>query len=681
MDDTAARRRVDELRALINRYNHEYHVLQQPTISDAEWDSLFHELRQLEADNPDLMSPDSPTQQIGAAPAQGFAQVRHETPMLSLSNVFTRDELERWLRGVYRHAGREDLTFTAEPKIDGVASSLLYQQGHFVRGATRGDGFIGEDVTRNMRTIRDIPTQLNRCTELPDALEVRGEIHMRRSEFEAMNAQRSDRHEQVFANPRNAASGALRQLDAKITAERPLRLFVYAAVATRGTLPDLHSDVLKRLTALGFNTTPDVRICTGIDEIWDTCAWWLERRPTLDFDIDGVVIKVNDTRLYDEIGTVAREPRWATAYKFPAMTATTVLEEIVINVGRTGSLNPLAHVRPVQIGGVTVSRATLHNEDEIQRLGVMIGDTVVIERAGDVIPQIVRVVEELRTGDEVSFTWPDCCPACGSTIERGAGEAKSYCLNTASCPAQLREQVAHFVSRGAMDIEFLGAKLAARFVDAGLIRSLADIYRLDWESIGSMEGMGEKSIQRLQRSIEVSKERPFERVLIALGVRHVGERNAALLTQRFGSIDAIARATQAELGAVAGVGPVVAQSIHDWFAEPRNQELLSDIAALGVRMRGDETDLATERSLEWDGVSVVLTGRLDSISRGEAEALLRRLGANVTSSVSRKTGVVIVGVDAGSKADKAAEYGILTIDEAEFLRRIGRGEATTPAPE
>jgi DNA ligase (NAD+) len=679
--DVAVRQRVEELRELIHRYNHEYHVLQQPTVSDAEWDALYHELKRLETEHPELITADSPTQQVGAPPAAGFAQVRHETPMLSLSNVFSRDELERWLRNVYRNAGREDLTFTAEPKIDGVASSLLYRDHRFVRGATRGDGTVGEDVTQNMRVIRDIPKRLADGAEAPDTLEVRGEIHMRRSEFAQMNAERGERGEQTFANPRNAASGALRQLDSRITAQRPLRLFVYAAVAADGALPRLHSEVLERLTELGFQTTPDYRVCANIDEIWQTCEWWLERRAELDFDIDGVVIKVNDTRLYDEIGTVAREPRWATAYKFPAMTATTVLEDIVINVGRTGSLNPLAYLRPVQIGGVTVSRATLHNEDEIRRLGVMIGDTVIIERAGDVIPKIVRVVEEQRTGDEVGFVWPESCPACGSTIERVEGEAMSYCVNTASCPAQLREQVAHFVSRGAMDIEFLGAKLAARFVDAGLIRSLADIYRLDWEAISAMEGMGEKSVERLQHSIEASKERPLERVIFALGIRHVGERNAALLAQRFGALQAIASATVEELAAVSGVGPVVAQSIYDWFAEPRNQALVAELAELGVRMKRDGSDQPAERNPEWDGVSVVLTGRLATMSRSDAEALLRAMGANVSGSVSRKTGIVIVGEDAGSKADKAAEYGITILDEAEFLRRTGRGAPAEPLSE
>ena len=671
MDESAAQARIEELRELIRQYNHEYYILQQPTVSDAEWDACFHELKQLEEQFPQFLTPDSPTQTVGELPSESFAEVVHDVPMQSLSNVFSREGLEEWLRRVHRFAGREKLTFTIEPKIDGVASSLRYRNGVFNRGATRGNGLVGEDVTANMRTIADIPKRLIQPERAPDDFEVRGEVYMRRSEFIKMNEERLERGEVAFANPRNSASGALRQLDPKITAKRPLRFFAYAA-ATRGdSLPYLQSEMLHLLGELGFPTSPDFTTAETSDEIWAACEGWYERRATLDFDIDGVVIKVDDTRLYDEIGSVAREPRWATAYKFPAMQATTKLEMITINVGRTGSLNPLALLSPVQIGGVTVSRATLHNEDEIRRLDVRIGDTVVIERAGDVIPKILRVITEARTGDEQEFVWPDRCPVCGSTIERVEGEALSYCVNS-SCPAQLREQVSHFVSRGAMDIEGLGAKLAARFVDAGLIKSLADVYRLDWDAILKMEGMGEKSVERLQRSIEVSKAQSLARVIFALGIRHVGERNAGLLADRFRSLDAIAGASLDEIAAVSGVGPVVAQSIVDWFAEERNRDLVADLKALGVRSEQDDTGETIEASPEWDGKSVVLTGRLATMSRGDAEALLKRAGANVSSSVSRKTSIVIVGEDAGSKADKAREYGVTIIDEAEFLRRIGR---------
>ena len=677
MDDAQAKLRVDELRALINQYNHEYYVLQQPSVSDAEWDALFHELKAIEEAHPELITPDSPTQQIGALPAAGFTPVRHDVPMLSLGNVFNRDELERWVNQVYRLSGHDNLTFVVEAKIDGVASSLLYRHGRLQRGSTRGDGFVGEDVTANMRTIRDIPVELANVASLPPSLEVRGEVYMRRSEFEAMNAERVEKGEQTFANPRNAASGALRQLDSRVTATRPLRLFVYSGVTQDNSLPNRHSEILQLLADAGLTISPDYTICSTIDEIWERCEWWYERRPDLDFDIDGVVVKVDDTRLYDEIGTVAREPRWAIAYKFPAMQATTVLESIEVHVGRTGSLNPLAHLRPVQIGGVTVSRATLHNEDEIRRLGVRIGDTVVIQRAGDVIPKILGVVEAARTGEEQEFVWPDRCPVCGSSIERVPGEAMSYCVNTSGCPAQLRESVIHFVSRGAMDIEGLGSKLAARFVDAGLILSLADVYRLPWETIVEMDGLGEKSVERLQRSIEQSKQQPLARVIFALGIRHVGERNAQLLADHFGSIEAIAEAPLEALASVPGVGPVVAQSIHDWFAEPRNQELIAELTAAGLTVEQEHPEPVPET--EWQGLAVVLTGRLEAMTRPDAEAILKRLGARVSSSVSRKTSIVVAGAEAGSKADKAREYGVTIIDEAEFLRRLKEAGVEVPS--
>jgi DNA ligase (NAD+) len=671
MDEATAQARIEALRAIIRQYNHEYYILEQPTVTDAEWDAKFHELKGLEEQFPQFITPDSPTQTVGTLPSSSFAEVVHDVPMQSLSNVFSREGLEEWLKRVYRFAGHEALTFTVEPKIDGVASSLRYRNGVFNRGATRGNGLVGEDVTANMRTIGDIPHRLAQPERAPDDFEVRGEIYMRRSEFLKMNEDRLERGEVPFANPRNSASGALRQLDPKVSAKRPLRFFAYAA-ATRGdSLPHLQSEMLRLLGALGFSASPDFATAETADEIWATIERWQERRQELDFDIDGVVIKVDDTRLYDEIGSVARDPRWATAYKFPAMQATTTLEDITINVGRTGSLNPLALLTPVQIGGVTVSRATLHNEDEIRRLDIRIGDTVIIERAGDVIPKIIRVVTESRTGEEREFGWPETCPVCGSTVERVEGEAMSYCVNS-SCPAQLREQASHFVSRGAMDIDGLGAKLAARFVDAGLIRTLADIYQLDWDTILQMEGMGEKSVERLQRSIETSKERSLARVIFALGIRHVGERNAGLLADRFRSLDALAGASLDDIASVPGVGSVVAQSIVDWFTEQRNRDLIDALKAHGVRSEQEDTGEALETSPEWEGKTVVLTGRLETMSRSDAEAMLKRAGANVSSSVSRKTSVVIVGEDAGSKADKAREYGVEILDESEFLRRIGR---------
>ena len=669
VDENEIASRIQTLRDLINRYNREYYELQEPSVPDAEWDRLFHELKALEDEHPHHRTADSHTQNVGVAPAEGFSQVRHEVPMLSLSNVFDRDGLNEWIRRVRRFAGRDDLEFSVEPKIDGVASSLLYRNGEFQRGATRGDGIVGEDVTNNARTIRDLPEKLRSDNGVPPLLEARGEIYMRRTEFDEMNQAREEAGLARFANPRNAASGALRQLDPSITAERPLRVLAYGLGMSEGEMPYLHSETLRMLRELGIPTPPDTSVCTSEDEVWAACEAWLERRQELDFEIDGVVIKVNDTRLYPEIGTVAREPRWATAYKFPASQGVTEVEDISINVGRTGSLNPLAHLKPVEIGGVIIRRATLHNQDEIQRLGVRIGDTVVVERAGDVIPKILSVVEANRTGDEREFIWPETCPVCGSSIERVEGEALSYCVN-ASCPAQLREQVAHFVSRGAMDIEGLGAKLATRFVDDGLIKSLADVYRLDWDTILQMDGLGPKSVENLQRSIEASKQRPFARLLFALGIRHVGQQTAELVADHFGSVEALARASIADIEAVPGIGGVIAQSLVDWFAEERNQTLVTELRDLGLTLQVDEDQRRTTVATQWSGLTIVLTGRLTTMSRPDAEAYLKQAGARTSSSVSRKTDLVIVGEDAGSKAAKAQEYGIETIDEQQFLERM-----------
>jgi len=661
--------RIQTLRDLINQYNQEYYVLQEPSVSDAEWDRVFHELKQLEDEHPHLRTADSPTQAVGAAPAEGFSQVRHEVPMLSLSNVFNREALEEWVARVRRFAGRDDLTFSVEPKIDGVAASVLYRNGEYVRGATRGDGIAGEDVTANIRTIRDLPVRLSTVGEIPPVLEVRGEVYMRRTEFDQMNVERESSGMPRFANPRNAASGALRQLDPNISAERPIRLLAYGIGLVEGIVPHLHSETLAMLSALGIPTPPSTSVCTTVEELWEACEGWLERRADLDFEIDGVVIKVNDTRLYPEIGTVAREPRWATAYKFPASQGVTVIEDIVINVGRTGSLNPLAHLKPVEIGGVTIRRATLHNQDEIERLGVMIGDTVVVERAGDVIPKILSVVEASRSGEEVPFEWPEHCPVCGSSIERVEGEALSYCVN-ASCPAQLREQVAHFVSRGAMDIEGLGSKLATRFVDQGLVKTIADIYTLNWEAVEAMEGLGPRSVENLKQSVELSKERPFARLLFALGIRHVGLQTAELAADHFGSVDALASAEQTEIESVPGIGSVIAQSLVDWFAEERNIALIDKLRNAGLQLEVDSADRPQVLETEWTGKTVVLTGRLETMTRSDAETFLKNAGARTSSSVSRKTDLVIVGEDAGSKAAKALEYGIETIDEQTFLAKM-----------
>ncbi len=671
MVDTPDRQRVDELRSLLDRYNYEYYVLDQPSVSDAEYDALMNELRRIEGDHPELVTPESPTQRVGISPSSGFGTVRHEIPMLSLGNVYNQDELNEWAERIFRLAGRRDIVFVTEPKIDGSAVSILYRNGVYERGATRGDGTTGENVTANIRTVRNVPLRLRDGHDqpMPDLLEARGEVYMRKADFEELNRQRGEAGETLFANPRNSAAGSLRQLDPSITANRPLRFYAWDVGIVEGEYHPSHSENLAMLSAHGIPTAPDIQICQSIDEVWASCEAWLERRAGLDFEIDGVVIKVNDVDLQSELGTVAREPRWATAYKFPAIQKTTVLREIEINVGRTGSLNPTAILDPVEIGGVVIRRSTLHNEDEIRRLGVRIGDTVIVERAGEVIPKIIAVVESKRTGDEREFVMPDHCPVCGSTTERLDDEAMRYCIN-ASCPAQLKEQIRHFVSRGAMDIEGFGAKLADRFVDLGLIHSYADIYRLDWDKVCELEGFGEKSVENLQQSIDVSKTRPLSRLVTALGIRHVGERNATLLASHFENMDRITAATVEELESIPGFGDVVAQAVHDFFHETRNIALIDELRALGLRMT-EPVDRRQPRSDAFAGKTVVLTGRLERFTRDQAQDLLRKAGATITSSVSRKTDFVIVGEDAGSKADRARELGVPMIDEAGLVQMLG----------
>ncbi len=678
----AVEERIETLRRLIDRGNYEYYILDNPTISDAEWDAAMRELRELEAAHPDLVTPDSPTQRVGAAPLDVFETVTHPVPMLSLGNVFGEDELREWAGRVYRLLGRQDIEFVVEPKIDGSAIALTYRDGRFATGATRGDGFTGENVTQNLRTVRAIPLRLHDPgDDLPPAppiLEARGEVFMPRGAFEALNARRAEAGEALFANPRNAAAGALRQLDPAITASRPLRFFAYQVGYVEGARPPRSQwEALQWLKALGFPVSPDIALCTSIDEVWARCRRWLERRDSLDFEIDGAVVKVNSTGLQEELGFVAREPRWATAVKFPAVQGITRLREITINVGRTGALNPLAFLEPVGIGGVTVSRATLHNEDQIRRLDLKPGDWVVVERRGDVIPQIVKVIVERRDGGERDYVFPTVCPSCGAATERVPGEAMSYCTNAASCPAQLKERLAHFASRGAMDIEGLGAERVAQLVDTGLVTNLADIYRLDRERVVALERMGEKSTDNLLRAIEASKGRPLERLVFGLGIRHVGGRNAELLAERFAGLDDICRASLEQLNAIPGFGAIVAQSVFDFCNEERNRQLIAELAALGVRPRRERPAVAADGPLK--GKSFVLTGRLEALSRGEATARLQALGATVGATVTKKTDYVVVGEDAGSKAERATALKRPVLDEADFLALLAQAEAEDSA--
>ena len=671
---------VARLREQIDRANNAYYVLDAPEISDAEYDRLFRELQALEAAHPELQSADSPTLRVGAIATTALAKHTHRRPMLSLANAFSAEELAAWeernarLVPEVKRAG-----YTTEVKIDGSAVSLTYEKGKLTVGATRGNGTIGEDVTVNLRTINDIPLSLKGSNH-PLLMEVRGEVYFPFASFTRTNKEREKEGETLFANPRNAAAGALRQLDPQITASRPLAFYTYQLgyVEADGVRPPrTHWDRLQWLRALGLPVTGDAVRCGTIDEVWERCQWWLERREALDFEIDGAVIKVDSVNLQDELGQVAREPRWAVAVKFPSVQGTTTLLDIEINVGRTGSLNPLARLEPVVIGGVTVSRATLHNEDEIRRLGLLIGDRVIVERRGDVIPKIVKVIEEARDGDEREFVWPDRCPSCDATVERVEGEAMSYCTN-ASCPAQLKERIAHFASRGAMDIDTLGGERVAQLVDQGLVGDVADLYTLDRERLIALERFAEKSADNLLAGIERSKTRPLARAIFALGIRHVGERNAGLLAGRYGGLAELCGASQEELAAIGGIGPVVAESIADFCREERNQQLIKKLAGVGVAPRGEGRAAPADGPLS--GKSFVLTGRLESMTRPAAAARLQALGASVVETVTKKTDYVVVGEDAGSKAARAEALKRPILDEAAFLAKLDEWEAAAASP-
>jgi len=666
--------RLDELRSMIDRLNYDYFVLDQPTATDAEYDALMRALRELEAANPHLITPESPTQRVGSQPMAGFTEIIHPSPMLSLSNVYSEAELRAWAKRAITRLGIEQTELVTEPKIDGLAVALTYRDGRFHHGATRGDGFVGEDISANLRTIRELPLRLRQpdTGTMPRQIEVRGEVYMRRRDFDQLNERILEAGGKPFMNPRNSAAGSLRQLDPQLTAKRPLRLFVYGIGPIDTDLPPrTHLESMALLKSLGFIPSPAAMPHQTIEDVWERAQWWLTERERLDYEIDGVVIKVNDFGLQLDLGTVAREPRWATAYKFPAIQQISKVLEIRINVGRTGTLNPLAILEPVNIGGVTVSRATLHNEDEIARKDIRIGDTVVVQRAGDVIPQIVQVVTDRRTGDEVPFTMPERCPSCETPTHREPEVAMRYCTN-AACPAQLTQRVHHFVSRRAMDIVGIGDKLADRFVTLGMISDVADLYSLDWSVVAELEGLGAKSVANLETAVAKSKERPLARLLHALGIRHVGERTATLLADRFGSVANIAVATLDDINGIDGIGPVLAQSIFDFFQEPRNQTVLQKLAAAGVRMVDESPERRTGDTLQ--GMRAVVTGRLSSMTRPVAEERLRRAGAAVGSSVSARTTFVVAGEDAGSKAAQARAKNVPIISEEDMIALLeGRG--------
>jgi DNA ligase (NAD+) len=653
------RSRIEGLREQVRYHNRRYHIEDAPEISDAEYDALYAELESMEAEHPELVTPDSPTQRVGGEPLEGFEEVRHTVPMLSLANARKTEDLREWDARVRRLLGPEEeerLRYVTELKIDGLAVSLRYENGHFVRGATRGNGIVGEDVTQNLRTVRAIPDRLD--DEPPEVLEPRGEVFMTLGNFEELNRRQEAEGKPPFANPRNAAAGAIRQLDSRITASRPLTIYLYG-VGEGGELYESHSAMLDALKSYGLRANPH-RLHDSIETVIEECERSAAERESLPYQIDGVVVKVDSREQQRSLGTVARAPRWAIAYKFEPLAGRTKLLDIIVKVGRTGALTPQAVLEPVNIGGVMISRATLHNEDYVKEKGILIGDTVVVERAGDVIPQVVRPVVEERTGDERAFAMPTHCPVCGEPVSRPEGEAVTRCVN-ARCPAQALEHIIHWSSKGAMDIDGLGEKVATRFFDLGLIRDPADIYDLREEQISPLEGFGEKSAENLIRGIERSKEQPFPRVLYALGIRHVGSVTAELIAARFGGEDLLRGVSVEQLTEINGVGEVVARAVVEYFALDDNRTLVERLMRVGLHFER----VASTSDGPLAGKRMVITGTL-SRPRGEFVERLESAGGTFTSSVSKNTDYVLAGEEAGSKLERARELGVPVIDEAGF---------------
>lgn len=670
--------RIARLRDLIRYHAYRYYVLDAPEISDAEYDALFRELQRLEAEHPELITPDSPTQRVGGEPLDRFEKVTHPVPMLSLSNAFGPEELRAWHERALRLLPPElasELAYTVEPKIDGLTVVLHYEDGLFTLGATRGDGFVGEDITANLRTVPAVPLRIpiTGNGQPPRRLVVRGEAYMPRDAFERMNAELAARGERTFANPRNAAAGSLRQLDPRVTASRPLSLWAYQVVLVEGgEVLRSQWEALEYLRQMGFPVNPHNQRFEDFQSVVDYCEEWEPKRRQLNYDTDGLVIKIDQFAIQERLGYVGNAPRWATAYKYPSEEAVTRLLEIGVNVGRTGTLNPYAVLEPVRVGGVVVRNATLHNEDYIIEKDIRVGDMVVVKRAGEVIPQVVRSLEELRTGNERIWRMPDRCPVCHEPVVRPEGEVAYYCVN-AACPAQLVRLVEHFVSRGAMDIEGIGSKQAELFVAKGLIHDVADIFYLQPEQLLRLEGYKEKRVQNLMNGIQAAKDRPLARLLTGLGIKFVGSVVAETLARHYHSIDALMRASVDELTQIEGIGPRIAQSVVDWFSRESNRRVIEKLKAAGVRT-ADEAPAApmAKGPLPLAGKTFVITGTLPTMSREAATEFIIRHGGKVTSSVSRKTDYLVVGAAPGSKLQRAQELGIPILDEAGLLKLAGQ---------
>ncbi|MSP78771.1 MAG: NAD-dependent DNA ligase LigA [Dehalococcoidia bacterium] len=659
--------RAVELRRELNYHNYRYYVLDAPDISDAAYDTMIQELRALEEKFPELRTPDSPTQRIGAPPQSAFAQVTHGIPMLSLANAFNGDDLRAWYERARKLIGR-DMELTSELKIDGLAVSLIYRDGVYVQGATRGNGIVGEDITPNLRSVRAVPLRLLKAK--PTLIEIRGEVYLTRKAFDQINAKREAEGQPLFANPRNCAAGSLRQLDPSVTASRPLDIFVYGVGAAEGVkVPQTQWEMLTWLQENGFKTNPNNRHCPTLDAAEEFYNTWDKGRETLGYDIDGVVVKVNNRALWDELGVVGREPRYAVAAKWAAHQAVTRLLDIGINVGRTGSLNPYAILEPVSLAGVTVKQATLHNEDDIHRKDLRIGDWVVVERAGEVIPQVVSPLTERRTGKEREFRMPEKCPVCSGNVVREPDDAMHRCLN-AACPAQAFERLKHFVSKGAMDIEGLGAQWCQQLLENGLVQDVAGLYSLTKEQLLTQERMGDILAGKILKNIEASKSRPFARLVFALGTFHVGSEIAELLAADFPAMDKLMAAGEADLMGVPGIGPKIAKSVVDFFQDPPSRDLIAQLRAAGVRMEGGAS-AKPRTGLPFSGKTFAFTGTLSSMTRPQAEAAVKELGGAAADSVTKKTSYVVTGADSGgSKMTQATKFGTEQLKEDDFVKML-----------
>ena len=664
-------KKMEVLREKIRHHEYLYYVVDNPGISDAEFDKLMQQLKDLEADHPDLITPDSPTQRVGGKPREGFVKVPHSSPMLSLDNTYNEEELRDWERRVHELSGRSDVDYVCELKLDGMSLALIYEDGKLVRGITRGDGGVGEDVTLNVRTVRSVPLSIPKeklkKAGIPADFEVRGELLMPLAAFKRMNEEREAKGLSVFANPRNATAGTVRQLESRVTAERRLDYFTYMLLENGRTYFDRHSKTLDALDAAGFKVNQNRKLVHGIDEAWAFIQQWEGKRDSLPYEIDGIVIKVDRTALQDELGFTGKAPRWAIAYKYAARAGITKLEDIRVQVGRTGKLTPVAMLAPVLIGGTTVRNATLHNLDEIERLGVKIGDWVQVERGGDVIPKIVKVIDDKdHPRGHKSFHMPETCPVCGTKVVRTEGEVDYRCVN-ANCPAKLRETILHFASRGVMNIDGMGDALVTQLTERGLVKNVADIYKLTKADLLSLERMGDKSAQNILDEIENSKKLPLERVIYGLGIRMVGERTAQFLAEHFGSMEELEKAGVEELQNVNEVGPRIAESIVEFFSIAANRKLVERLRGAGLKLTGQKKQRGTKLA----GKTFVLTGTLEHFTRDEAKKMIEDAGGKVTGSVSKKTDYVVAGADAGSKLDKAKELGVKVIDEKEMESIIG----------